>query len=115
MDKVQSAQTRVLRQLDWTRRTASHQKSHRQELFTEWNWLNTKQFTDTAIINTVRNAANKESTQDINKMFSYRNNTTTRIENAYLIYTEPTTKRQSKNTHQSTTRNKSNEHKQVQP
>ena len=59
--------------------------------------MNVTQLTNSAIINTVRKAANKESTKEINKMFSLRNNETTRMDNVFKIETELTNKRRGKN------------------
>ena len=97
ISKIQKAQTRVLRQITWSRRIKFNQKQHRQALFTDWGWMNTKQLTQNATNQVVRKAVRNQSTSEINQMFHFNDQSKSRIKNSSQIKTENTNKRHSPN------------------
>ena len=96
-ERVQSAQTKILRQLNWTRRKSYKDKCHRQSLFEEWKWPNVEQLCRISTIQIVRKSALNMSTEELNSFYNFRNNDTCRLENSFKIYTEKTTKRSATN------------------
>ena len=94
---IQKAQTRVLRQISWKGRKKKEQIIHRQDLFDEWNWPNTRQLIENATTSLVRKAITKSTTPGINKMFKLKDNNNTRSDNKHLVTTDSTKLRKGPN------------------
>ena len=72
IDKIQVAQTKVARQILWSRRTKRQNKPHRQDVINQLSWLNVDQLEKSATIQIVRKSAMNRSTVKINDMFNFK-------------------------------------------
>ena len=97
INKVQSAQTRALRQITWTGKTKKHNRTHRQALYNKWGWANTKQLIQRANVQLVRKAAINTSSERINQMFKIQNTPNMRPGQQHKIKTNNTNHRKQHN------------------
>ena len=97
LTKIQSAQTRAARQINWTKGSGLIAKPHRQDLLEEIGWLNATQISQMAIIQLVKKASTNVAPEGINKMFMKSDDNKKRTKYQHLIHTINTKKRLSKN------------------
>ena len=91
--RIQAAQTRAARLMAWSRRKRKSELEHRQILFEQLGWMNTTQMTNQATIQIVNKAINNRSSEEINKMFNWKETRLKRDQNNFQVITECTNRR----------------------